>query len=351
MKHKLVSTLLAITLLCSGAAVMQTGVVPSEDETLTVVESLSNYSLGSMSWGVKKMGLDKLQKKLEASAEELPEVRVAVIDTGVTTTNKYLEGRLTDDGYNFYDNNSDVSDAQFHGTVVAGIIADGTTSNVKLLPLKVSGKDGTGPLKNTREAIYYAIEHGADVINLSLSANDPKHSITTLDDAIAAAQEKGIVVIAAAGNQSGDVADRYPANKDNVMVIGATRPSNRISSYSNTGATVDFALPGIGILSPARNSVRVSAGTSMAAPHAAAAAALLKTWNKDLNQEQIEEILKEYAVDLGDEGYDETYGWGMIDLSNFKVSEEETPAPKTCLLKELNTLIKNRIKTRFGSVK
>ena len=89
----------------------------------------------------------------------------------------------------------------------------------------------------------------------------------------------------------------------------------------------------------------------MAAPHAAAAAALLKTWNKDLNQEQIEEILKEYAVDLGDKGYDETYGWGMIDLSNFKVSEEETPAPKTCLLKELNTLIKNRIKTRFGSVK
>ena len=56
MKHKLVSTLLAITLLCSGAAVMQAGVVPSEDETLTVVESLSNYSLGSMSWGVKKMG-------------------------------------------------------------------------------------------------------------------------------------------------------------------------------------------------------------------------------------------------------------------------------------------------------
>ena len=78
-------------------------------------------------------------------------------------------------------------------------------------------------------------------------------------------------MIAAAGNQGGDVADRYPASKDNVMVIGATRPSNRISSCSNTGATVDFAFRVSAFFLPARNSVRVSAGTSMAAPHAAAA--------------------------------------------------------------------------------
>ncbi len=212
--------------------------------------------------------------------------------------------------------------------MVSGIIADCTSSNVKVMPLKVNGESGSGKLSDVNRAIYYAIEHNADVINMSLSAVDSKHTLTILDDAIAEAVSKGIVVVVAAGNQSIDTADRYPANKDNVLTITSVDSSDKIAENANTGADVDFALPGVLILAPYKRLMMVDSGTSLAAPHAAAAAALLKSWCKHLNQDQVVNILKQYTVDLGDKGFDNTYGWGMIDLSKFNVNAAP-PEPVT----------------------
>lgn len=350
MKHKkILSAVLAVMMLCSGAAALQAAGHTPEGEAEVVTESLTNYRLGYMSWGVKKMGLDKLQKKLEASGKELPEVRVAVIDTGLNTSNKYLQGRYTEDGYNFVKNNTNIFDDNNHGTMVSGIIADGTTSNVKILPIKANNQDGSGKMEDVKKAIYYAIEHNADVINMSLSAEDKNHSMTILDDAIDAALAKGIVVVAAAGNQGGNVADRYPANKDSILTIGSINQLNHIARSSNRGATVDFALPGALVTAPSGNAIEIASGTSFSAPHAAAAAALLKTWDKSLTQDDIEGILKQYAVDMGKKGYDETYGWGMIDLSSFGL-DGEPDASGTCLLRQLQEALKNRLQERFGVV-
>ena len=280
-----------------------------------------------MSWGVKHMGLDVLQKNLEKK-DKLPEVKVTVIDLGINTDNKYLKNRYANDGYNFLDNNTDISDSEFHGTMVSGIIADCTSSNVKVMPLKVNGESGSGKLSDVNRAIYYAIEHNADVINMSLSAVDSKHTLTILDDAIAEAVSKGIVVVVAAGNQASDTADRYPANKDNVLTITSVDSSDKIAENANTGADVDFALPGVLILAPYKRLMMVDSGTSLAAPHAAAAAALLKSWCKHLNQDQVVDILKQYSVDLGAKGFDNTYGWGMINLSKFNVNATP-PEPVT----------------------
>ena len=299
----------------------------AQSEPVFVTESLNNYALGYMSWGVKHMGLDVLQKNLEKKGK-LPEVKVAVIDSGINTGNKYVKNRYSNDGYNFIDNNTDINDTQYHGTMVSGIIADCTSSNVKVMPLKVNGESGSGKLSDVNRAIYYAIEHNADVINMSLSAVDSKHTLTILDDAIDEAVSKGIVVVVAAGNQSIDTADRYPANKDNVLTITSVDSSDKIAENANTGADVDFALPGVLILAPYKRLMMVDSGTSLAAPHAAAAAALLKSWCKHLNQDQVVDILKQYSVDLGAKGFDNTYGWGMINLSKFNVSATP-PEPVT----------------------
>ena len=299
----------------------------AKSEPVFVTESLNNYALGYMSWGVKHMGLDVLQKNLEKKGN-LPEVKVAVIDSGINTGNKYVKNRYSNDGYNFLDNNTDINDTQYHGTMVSGIIADCTSSNVKVMPLKVNGESGSGKLSDVNRAIYYAIEHNADVINMSLSAVDSKHTLTILDDAIAEAVSKGIVVVVAAGNQSIDTADRYPANKDNVLTITSVDSSDKIAENANTGADVDFALPGVLILAPYKRLMMVDSGTSLAAPHAAAAAALLKSWCKHLNQDQVVDILKQYSVDLGAKGFDNTYGWGMINLSKFNVNATP-PEPVT----------------------
>lgn len=300
-----------------------------EQKPELTTESLSNYSLGYMSWGIRHMGLDKLQEKLEKSGKELPEVRVAVLDTGIKKSNRYLQGRYTDDGYNFIANNTDFDDDQYHGTEVSGIIADGTSSNVKILPIKVMDDKGDGKMADTTKGIYYALEHGADVINLSLSGDDKNHTYHSLDDAIAEAVARNVVVVVAAGNQGGDASLRYPANKDNVITVTSVYRNNTLGLLANYGAPIDFALPGMNVLVPHRSIMMLDSGTSLAAPHAAAAAALLKTWCKDLNQEQIVEIFKQYTVDLGDPGFDTTYGWGMLDLSSFDINQEPPAAPYT----------------------
>lgn len=321
---KVISLILALAVAVSCIAAVNAADTDQDDAQFEY-EALSSYPLGHMSWGVSHMGLDKLQKKLEQSGKPLPEVRVAVIDSGLYAASPFLKGRYVDEGYNFIDNNTDINDEQHHGTMVSGIIADATSSNVKVLPIKVNGKDGKGNMKNVSKGIYYAIEHGADVINLSLSSEDPSHSLTILDEAIDAAVSKGIVVVVAAGNQNGDVMDRYPANKSNVITVTSIDKNNVIGDNANTGAGVDFALPGVMVLAPYKRIVMLNTGTSCAAPHASAAAALLKTWDKSLTQSEIKDIFIKYSVDLGDEGFDATYGRGMIDLSDFDINNEVKP--------------------------
>lgn len=284
--------------------------------------ALNGYRLGYMSWGVKAMGLDVLQEKLEKSGRELPEVIVAVLDTGLNTSNRYLQGRYID-GYNFINNTPDYNDDQYHGTEACGVIADGTSSNVKILPLKVMDQKGDGKMQDTAKAIFYALDHGADVINLSLSGNDKNHTYHSLDEAIAEAVSRGVVVTVAAGNESCDVSLRYPANKDNVITVTSVNKNNSLGLLANYGSHVDFALPGMNILMPHKTgltSAFIDSGTSFAAPHAAAAAALLKTWDKSLNQAEIYEIFKQHAVDIGEKGRDDTFGWGMLDFSDFDIN-------------------------------
>lgn len=329
-KTKISAILLAALTACAIPATMQTkaevvteSLNHSSPELVT--ESLSNYSLGHMSWGVKHMGLDELQKKFENSGKKLPEVRVAVLDTGLKKSNRYLQGRYLNEGYNFIDNNTNFDDDQYHGTEVSGIIVDGTSSNVKILPIKVMDEKGDGKMSDTAKGIYYALEHGADVINLSLSGNDKNHTYHSLDDAIAEAISRNVIVIAAAGNEDTDASFRYPANKENVITITSVNKNNTLGLLANYGSVIDFALPGMNILAPHKSIMLLDSGTSMAAPHAAAAAALLKTWDKAINQDEVMQIFKEYAIDLGEKGFDNTYGWGMINLARFDINRKPLP--------------------------
>ena len=320
---------LLLTAVLMSAVIMISPFAQNGENIYFETQSLNGYALGYMSWGVKHMGLDVLQKKFEQKGN-LPEVKVAVIDSGINTSNKYVKNRYSNDGYNFINNTTDFNDDQYHGTMVSGIIADCTSSNVKVLPLKVNDASGRGNMNNVKKAIYYAIDHNADVINLSLSSEDPNRTITVLDDAIADAVSNGLVVVVAAGNQSGDTAYRYPANKENVITITSIDKNDKIADSANTGADVDFALPGVSVLAPYKRlpAMMVDSGTSLAAPHAAAAAALLKTWDKDITQDQVVEVLKQYSVDLGAKGFDNSYGWGMINLSSFDINTAP-PEPVT----------------------
>ena len=248
---------------------------------------------------------------------------VAVIDTGIDLSHPDLAENIfvndleangtpgVDDdgngfiddvsGYNFFDNNNDPSPgsfvAEFHGTAVAGVIGAGSNNslgitgiadpfNVELLPLRVlGGPNGTGSSDDIAEAIVYAVDNGADVINLSLGG--PGFSLSLLNS-LAYAEANDVLVVAAAGNdgQNNDLFPTFPASFgfDNILSVAATDSTDRLADFSNFGLeSVDLAAPGVGILSTIPTSLVDNPefalafidGTSFSAPIVAGAAAVL----------------------------------------------------------------------------
>ncbi|MEV4279493.1 S8 family serine peptidase [Actinoplanes xinjiangensis] len=257
------------------------------------------------------------------------DVVVAVIDTGVDGNHPDLAGNVLT-GYDAIDDTEGGdSDGNGHGTHVAGTVAAvtgngegiaGVAPDARILPVKVLDADGTGWTSDTAEGIVWAVDNGAQVINLSLGADS---STEAEEAAVAYAVENGVTVVAAAGNER-EVGSptSYPAAYDGVIAVAATDADDEIAEYSNRGDYVDVAAPGSGILStyPADLSEDGSEyaeldGTSMAAPHVAAVAALIKASLPDITADGIQNALEESAVDLGDDGFDPDFGHGRIDAA------------------------------------
>lgn len=286
-------------------------------------DSLKNGKKDHYSWGVEFLGLDKLEEKLENESYDLPEIKVAVLDSGIIRTNKYLEGRITVEGYNFISDMEDVTDDHGHGTHVSGIVADGTPDNVKILPVKVMNENGKGTLVTVRAGLAYSLNQGASVVNLSLSTADKDSVLNFLDTTLEELVSRKVIIINSAGNDQKDASYYYPPRLDTVIAIAALGNQNQIASYSNYGAVIDFAMPGSSVVSTYQEGLAYKSGTSMAAPHAAAAAALLKTWNPNLTQEEVKQIFIDNAVDMGDPGFDEIYGYGYFYLGDFDTTRPE----------------------------
>jgi type VII secretion-associated serine protease mycosin len=251
-------------------------------------------------------------------------VTVAVIDTGVDAGHPDLAGQILT-GYDVITGTTGAAtDPNGHGTHVAGTIAALTGNNVgvgsvapnaRILPIRVLGANGGGYMSDAATGIVYAADHGANVINMSLGSTA---KVAAVSNAIAYARSKGVTVVAAAGNEraSGSPTS-YPAADAGVIAVAATDSADRVASYSNAGTYVDVAAPGSGIVSTvptAKGGYGSMSGTSMASPHVAAAAALLKAYNRALTPEQVEAALEGSATDLGAVGRDNDYGYGRIDL-------------------------------------
>ncbi|GAA1597054.1 hypothetical protein GCM10009828_023220 [Actinoplanes couchii] len=265
-------------------------------------------------------------------------VTVAVIDSGVDADHPDLKDNVLS-GYDAVtDKAGPTTDGHGHGTHVAGTIAavtgnevgvTGIAPDVKILPVKVLSDSGSGNMSDTAEGIVWAADHGAQVINMSLGGTT---KVTAVSNAIKYARSKGVTVIAAAGNSRREGSPTsYPAADAGVIAVAATDSADRIGPYSNAGSYVDVAAPGSSIVSTyptAKGSYTTMNGTSMAAPHVAAVAALLKSFDSTLTPDQIESALKKSAVDLGAKGADTDFGSGRIDaVAALEAVTTKAPAP------------------------
>jgi thermitase len=257
-------------------------------------------------------------------------VTVAVIDSGVDLTHPDLVDKMKNSGRDFINNDFDATDDYFHGTMVAGIIAAGTDNgegisgvawNCRILPVKVLDKTGTGTTDKVAQGIIYAADNGASVINLSLGATAGDE---TLRSALRYAYDKGVVIVAAAGNSGGPV--YYPAAYDSyVFAVAATDYNDVRASFSNIGSELDAAAPGVQILSavptwffgPSSLPYGYADGTSLAAPHVSGLAALIKGLKPGLTPAQVMNIIRYAADDVNASGYagkDEFLGYGRINM-------------------------------------
>ncbi|MFC9710369.1 S8 family peptidase [Paenibacillus sp. NPDC056933] len=252
------------------------------------------------------------------------DVIVAVVDTGVDLTHPDLKGKLLN-GYNVVDPASKPLDDVGHGTHVAGIIGAVVNNNEgvagmswynKVLPVKVLDNSGSGTTYAVAEGIIWAADHGAKVINMSLGNYADAQF---LHDAIKYAFDRDIVLIAATGNDNTE-RPGYPAAYPEVFAVSATDPDMNKASYSNYGDYVDVTAPGSSIASTyPKNQYAALSGTSMASPHVAALAGLIRSLNPDLTNTEVMDLMRQSVIDLGDPGHDKYYGYGQIDV--FKALE------------------------------
>lgn len=238
-------------------------------------------------------------------------VVVAVIDTGVQTDHPDLTGK-TVAGYDFVNNDSNPYDEQGHGTHVAGTVA-ATTNNgigvagvapdVKVMPVRVLDRNGSGTNDWVASGITYAADNGAKVINMSLGGSSGSQA---LQDAVNYAWSKGVVVVAAAGN-SNTSSPSYPAYYTNCIAVAATDSNDAKASFSNYGSWVDVAAPGVSIISTTLGGGYAKySGTSMASPHAAGVAALVASQGK--SHTEVRSILEGTADRISGTGNYWTHG-------------------------------------------
>lgn len=280
-------------------------------------------------------------------------VTIAVIDTGVSLTHPDLASKLwnnpseipdngidddcdgyVDDwrGWDFFNHDNNPQDDHGHGTHVSGIAAASGNNSVgiagiawgaRIMPLKVLSGAGYGSESDVASAMTWAADHGAKVINLSLGGS---FASSVMEAAVNYAYAHGVTVAAAAGN-SGGYGILYPAAYTNAIAVASTDSSNTLSSFSSYGPEVDLAAPGSSIYSTYPSGYTYLSGTSMATPHIAGVAALLAGLPQYDTPSKIRAALQNTALDLGDAGWDQYYGYGLVQAYNALLFDLATPTP------------------------
>lgn len=289
----------------------------------------------SRQWGLRKTGFPRAWKYSRGRGAE-----IAILDGGADARHPDLRGKVVKQK-DFVDEDAVAEDASFgHGTHVAGIAAARTGNSrgiaggcpgCRILVGKVV-EYGEGYDFDIAEGIVWAVDEGAEVVNLSLGA--PIQS-SLLEEAIAYAKDKDVLIVAAAGNYAPFGNPKiYPAAYPDTIAVSATDNKEKRDFYSSYGNWVDVAAPGVRIYSTLPGGkYGYDSGTSMAAPHVSALAGLLVS--KGLQGSEARKEIESTAVDLGRKGKDHRFGHGRINAAS-AVSTLQPDRGRRCTIKGSN---------------
>ena len=259
-----------------------------------------NDPLWSSSWSLTRTNVPAAWNLTPGVAETV----VAVLDTGVDLAHPDLQGAVVP-GYDAVNRDDDPTDDHGHGTMVAGVVAArannalggaGVCAGCSVMPVKVIAGNGSGTAADIADGIRWATEHGADIVNMSFALSGPDDGVA---QAIAFAQSRGVVVVAAAGNAGvADVA--YPAGYPGVVSVAGTDSADARYGWSNYGGWVRLAAPGCSISTAAGGSYGEFCGTSSATAFVSGMAGLIRSLAPELPADGLGQALAASAVRVGD---------------------------------------------------
>lgn len=266
----------------------------------------------TLPWGVNRIDADLAWAITKGAG-----IKVGIVDTGIDRDHPDLVANIKG-GYNCIKHTTNFEDDHGHGSHCAGIAAavDNTIGVVGVAPeawlygIKVLNRNGSGTTTDCIEGIQWCTDNGLDVISMSWGSTTYNQA---MHDACDAAWNAGLFLVAAAGN-NGNSNILYPAKYDSVIAISATDSSDNLASWSNYGAQIFLAAPGVSIYSTYKNGgYATMSGTSMACPHVSGTVALAWAAHPTYTNAQIKTLLQTTAEDLGSPGWDQYFGYGLVD--------------------------------------
>lgn len=285
---------------------------------------LPNDPLWRDSWSLTKVRAPAAWRVTRGAAE----VVVAVLDTGIDRNHPDLQGSFVD-GWDAVNEDADATDDHGHGTLVAGVIAAranngiggvGACSQCSLMPVKVIGADGSGTAADIAEGIVWAADHGARVINMSFVMSGHDGGVAA---ALEHARSKGVLIVAAAGNDGGAEAT-FPAAQPGIVSVTGTDPSDARYEWATYGRWVTVAAPGCSLSTQAGGGYADFCGTSSAAAFASGIAALARSSAPDRTSAEVGERLSSSAVPVG-----EFVASGRVDaeavVASLRTAGSQTP--------------------------
>ena len=262
-------------------------------------------------WGIKEIKADAAWKMSTGK-----HVKVAVLDSGIDYKHPDLRKNIKE-GFNAIDHTKVPIDDYGHGTHVSGILGAvnnnkgivGVSPDVNIYPVKVLDETGTGTISDVADGIEWCIKNKIQIINMSFGISE---DMPLLHDSIIKAQNAGIIIVAASGNQGGEQVD-YPAAYNEVISVSAIDEKDSIADFCPKGK-VDFCAPGVDVYSTYPNSsYEYLSGTSMSTPFITGTIALILENHPKYTTKDVINKLTSTSNDLGAPGKDNIYGAGLVN--------------------------------------
>lgn len=282
----------------------------------------------------KKTSISELIEEINNSTLEKNEVKIGVIDSGITDFDYFDNRRLIQYDKSFVNAENTVADEYDHGTSVSYIITNMTPKNVKIITYKIFDKNGYTTIARICNALLQAKKDNCDIVNLSLSGQNYSQNI---EDALIELVKNKCIPVVASGNKNKELVDSdYPASSNNVICVSSI--SNKKvngkyerSAFSNYGKPIDFSAQGESLFILHNNNYFCGTyGTSFACPIVTSYIALLKSFDKEISLSQSKELLKKFISSDFSEDYeqnqnyhDDKYGYGYLDFSNVHLCDKK----------------------------